>query len=103
MYNKDKTTFMYNSDSLKDFHVKFGICNEVIVNNIETGSCYLGNYVFSPFPKLTAETGNYSEVEIRAMLDYDRLDTILYMYNEDKSILFFSGLKKDFSQLGIHV
>ena len=37
------------------------------------------------------------------MIDNDRLDTILYMHNEDKSILYFSGLKSDFAQLGIHV
>jgi len=52
MSNKDKTTLLYHSDSIKDFHVKFGICHEVIVNNIETGSCYFGNYVFPLFQYL---------------------------------------------------
>jgi hypothetical protein len=54
MYNKDKTNLICHSYSLKDFQVKFGICHEVIVNNIEIGSYYLGNYVFSSVPILTA-------------------------------------------------
>jgi hypothetical protein len=35
------------------------------------------------------------------MLAKDRMETTLCLYNEDKSILYFSGLKKDFSNLGI--
>jgi len=102
MYNKDKTTLIYHSDSVKDFYVKFGISHAAVVNNIETGSYYLGKSVFSSVPVLTAEAGNYSEEEVRAMIDNDRLDTILYMFNEDKSILYFSGIKSDFAKLGIH-
>jgi len=36
------------------------------------------------------------------MLAKDRESTILYMFNEDKTILYFSGLNKDFSLLGIN-
>ena len=103
MYNKDKTILIYHSSSIKNFHVKFGISHTAITAFFETGSYYLGKYVFSSVPILTAEAGNYSEKEIRAMIDNGRLDKILYMYNEDKSILYFSGLKSDFAQLGIHV
>lgn len=102
MYNKDKTTLIYHSDSIKDFYVKFGIWHAVIVNNIETGSYYLGKYVFSSVPILTAEEGKYSEEEVKGMLTEDRLVTTLFMYNKDKSILYFSGLKSEFAQLGIH-
>jgi len=37
------------------------------------------------------------------MIDNDRLDTLLYIHNEDKSILYFSGINSDFAPLGIHV
>lgn len=36
------------------------------------------------------------------MLAKDRKNTTLFMYNKDKSILYFSGLKVDFSLLGIY-
>ena len=103
MYNKDKTTLIYHSDSVKDFYVKFGISHAVVVNNIKTGSYYLGKYVVTLVPVLTAEAGNYSEEKVRAMIDNDRLDTLLYIHNEDKSILYFSGINSDFAPLGIHV
>lgn len=46
MYNKNKTLLIYQSANMKDFIIKFGINYRVIINNLETGSFYLGEYVF---------------------------------------------------------
>ncbi len=37
------------------------------------------------------------------MLTKDRKSISLFMYNKDKSVLFYSGIRTDFSQIGIHV
>ena len=102
MYNRDKTVLIYHSGSIKDFFVKFGIWHAVIVNNIETGSYYLGKYVFSPVPIFTAKDGKFREEEIKEMLASDRKNTRLFMYNKDKSVLYFTGLKTSFSLLAIY-
>jgi len=60
MYNKNKTLLIYQSANMKDFLIKFGINYRVIINNIETGSFYLGEYVSSSVPTLTAKEVNYS-------------------------------------------
>ena len=57
MYNKDKTLLIYHSKVMKDFMTKFGINNKVITNNLKNGSFYLGKYVFSSVPILTAKKG----------------------------------------------
>ena len=36
------------------------------------------------------------------MLAKDRESTTIYLYNEDKTNLYFSGLNRDFSLLGIY-
>lgn len=103
MYNSDKTILIYHSSSIKDFLVKFGIWYKAILNNLETGTYYLGKYAFSSVPILTAKPAEYSDEDIKKMLAKDRKSTILYMYNVDKTILYFSGINKDFSSLGIYL
>lgn len=102
MYNKDKTVLMYSSDSFKDLLSSLGIRHFSIIGAIRTGSLYLGKYIFTSVPILTAEPGNYSEEKIISMLTEDRKNPILYLYNNDKSVLYFKGLKEDFLQLGIY-
>lgn len=63
MYNKDKTILIYHNDITKNFLTKFGISRDAIIGNIETGKYYLGNYVFSPVPILTAGKYSYKEVQ----------------------------------------
>ena len=100
MYNRDKTLLYCHASNMKEFLIRFGIVHRSIVNNLEEGSFYLGNYTFSTVPVLTAEEANLSDDEIRAMLDKDR-KSFIYMYNKDKTVLLFSGLKEDFSILGL--
>lgn len=65
MYNRDKTIWIYHDVMLKNFLTKFGITHHSILDSIETGRYYLGNYVFSPVPILTAKPGKYSDEEIQ--------------------------------------
>jgi len=37
------------------------------------------------------------------MLTKDRKSLDLFMYNKDKSVLYYSGIKTDFSKIGLHV
>lgn len=103
MYNKNKTLLIYHSANMQNFLVKFGISYRVILNNLETGSFYLGKYVFSSLPILTAKEANYSEEEINTMLTKDRKNLDLFMYNKDKSVLYYSGIKADFSRIGLYI
>ena len=84
MYNKDKTLLIYHSKVMKDFMTTFGINNKVITNNLKNGSFYLGKYVFSSVPILTAKKANYCEEEIQTVLAEDRRRLSLFMYNKDK-------------------
>jgi hypothetical protein len=104
MYNKDKTILIYRSSTVTDLATKFGIRSGAIWSSIETGTYYLGNYVFSPVPLLTAKDGGYSDKDVQEMLTKDRENVILYMYDKDQTTLYFSGINKDFSDLlGIYL
>lgn len=102
MYNKDKTILIYYSNSIKDFLTTFGIGHASIVKSIEAGTYYLGKYVFSSVPILTAKDGKYTISDIKEMLAKDRENIMLFMYNKNKTVLLFSGTKADFALLGIH-
>ena len=102
MYNKDKTLLIYHSKVMKDFMTTFGINNKVITNNLKNGSFYLGKYVFSSVPILTAKKANYCEEEIQTVLAEDRRRLSLFMYNKDKSVLLYSGAKTDYTKIGIY-
>jgi GIY-YIG catalytic domain/NUMOD1 domain len=101
MYNKDKTILIYSSNSIKDFLTTFGIWHSRIVKSIEAGTYYLGKYVFSSIPILTAKDGKDTISDIKDMLAKDR-ENKMYMYNKYKTVLLFSGAKRDFLLLGIH-
>nr|ATI20540.1 hypothetical protein [Juglanconis juglandina] len=102
MYNADKTVLIFSSNSFKDLYLKFGVWHQAIINAIRTGSLYLGKYIITTVPILTAKSGNFSEEDIIAMLAEDRKNSILYLYNTDKSVLYFKGLKEDYLNLGIY-
>nr|ATI20266.1 NADH dehydrogenase subunit 6 [Juglanconis oblonga]ATI20420.1 NADH dehydrogenase subunit 6 [Juglanconis oblonga] len=93
MYNADKTGLIFSSNSFKDLYLKFGVWHQAIINAIRTGSLYLGKYVITTVPILTAKSGNFSEEDVIAMLAEDRKNSFLYLYNTDKSLLYFKGLK----------
>jgi hypothetical protein len=102
MYNKDKTILLFSSPSFKDLEIKLGIRHAVVIYQIRTGCYYLGEFVFSTVPVVTAKSGGYNEEEIKAMVMKCKEISPLYLYNEDRSVLFFSGLKGDFLKLGIY-
>jgi hypothetical protein len=60
------------------------------------GSRREGKYVFTSVPILTAESENFSEEEIITILTEHRKFYLLYLYNNDKSFLYFKDLKEDY-------
>lgn len=100
MYNKDKTVLIYVANSFRDLYLNFDIRHFSIIDSVRTGSLYLGKYVFSSVPILTAEPGNLSEEEIKSKLKEDRKNPLLFLYNKDKSVLYFKGIKEDYLNIG---
>lgn len=102
MYNKDKTILLYSASSFKDLEIKLGISYSAVIYQIKTGCYYLNEFVFSTVPVATAETGVYSEGEVKGMVTKRKEILPLYLYNKDRSALLFKGLKGDFLKLGIY-
>jgi hypothetical protein len=102
LYNKDKDELIYSSKSLKDIARTLGIGSSVVYTHIYSQSCYLANYYLTTYHIATPKPVAYSEIYIQNMFAKDRNNTTSYLYNKDKSGLYFSGLNKDLFLLSIY-
>lgn len=73
MYTSDLSELIYSSYIQEDFIFKLGIHHSIFNRSLETGTQYLGKYVFSDKPVLYAKRSNMTLNDVKDMLDKDRL------------------------------
>jgi hypothetical protein len=72
MYNRDKTVLYYSSIQQKDFIDNLNISHFTFTKHLNKGTYYLGKYLFSRFPEITAKIKNISILELALQLENDR-------------------------------
>jgi len=123
MYNRDKSILYYSSTQQKDFIINLNIAHFTFNKHLTNGTYYLGKYLFTREPILTAKVKDISLLDLALMLEKDRekynknkplnslsksvllvdinnnktpADTkssCIYMYNRDKTILYYYSMK----------
>ncbi len=68
MYNRDKTILYYHSMQQKDFIVNLNIHYVTFIKHLKNGTYYLGKYLFSREPVLTAKVKEMSILDLALML-----------------------------------
>lgn len=81
MYNRDMTTLYYFSTQQIDFITKFNIHHTTFTKHLTNNTYYLGKYLFSRTPVLTAKVKNISDLELASLLEKDRT-----VYNKNKPL-----------------
>lgn len=81
MYNRDKTVLYYSSMQQKDFILNLNIHYTTFNKHLVNGTYYLGKYVFTRKPVLTAKDENISVLDLALILEKDRVK-----YNINKPI-----------------
>ena len=104
MYNRDKTVLYYSSTQQIDFIKNLNISHFTFTKHLNKGSYYLGKYLFTRFPEITAKVKNISVLDLALQLEKDRK-----IFNKNKptnslskSVLLIDGNKdtKLFFSLG---
>jgi len=103
MYNRDKTVLYYYSTQQKDFIVNLNISHFTFTKHLNKGTFYLGKYLFSRFPEITAKVKNISILDLALQLENDRKkfnknkpinslskSVLLIDANTTNKVLFFS-------------
>ena len=105
MYNRDKTVLYYSSTQQKDFIINLNISHFTFSKHLKKGSYYLGKYLFSRVPDLTAKVKDISVLELALQLENDRkkfnknkplnsLSKSVLMYDENNNTKLFFSLGK---------
>ena len=81
IYNRDKTILYYHSMQQKDFIINLNIHYVTFIKHLEKGTYYLGKYLFSREPVLTAKVEEISILDLALMLEKDRVK-----YNKNKPL-----------------
>ena len=81
MYNRDMTILYFSSTKQIDFIRKLNIHHTTFSKHLEKGTFYLGKYLFSRVPVLTAKVKDMSYLDLALMLEQDRVK-----YNKNKPL-----------------
>lgn len=81
MYNRDMTNLYFFSTQQIDFIRKLNIHHTTFTKHLENGTFYLGKYLFSRMPVLTAKVKDMSYLDLCLMLEKDRVK-----YNKNKPL-----------------
>jgi len=81
MYNRDMTILYFSSTKQIDFIRKLNVHPITFSKHLENGTFYLGKYLFSRVPVLTAKVKDMSDVDLVLMLEKDRVK-----YNKNKPL-----------------
>ena len=73
MYNRDKSILYYYSTQQKDFISNLNIHSITFSKHLKNGTYYLGKYLFTREPVVTAITKNISISDLALMLEKDRV------------------------------
>lgn len=76
MYTKEKNELIYWSDTQEDFIFKLGIHHSIFSNSLKTGKVYLDKYIFKDKLIEGVKFNEKSELEIKNMLDEERLNIL---------------------------
>lgn len=103
MYNRDKTVLYYYSTQQKDFIVNLNISHFTFTKHLIKGTYYLGKYLFTRFPEITAKVKDISILDLALQLENDRKkfnknkpinslskSVLLIDANTTNEVLFFS-------------
>jgi len=81
MYNRDKTILYYHSTQQKDFINNLSIHYATFNKHLKKGTYYLGKYLFTREPVLTAKIKEMPVLNLGLMLEKDRVK-----YNKNKPL-----------------
>jgi hypothetical protein len=81
MYNRDMTILYFFSTKQIDFIRKLNVHHTTFSKHLEKGTYYLGKYLFSRVPVLTAKVKYISDLDLVLMLEKDRVK-----YNKNKPL-----------------
>jgi len=81
IYNRDMTILYFFSTQQIDFIRKLNIHHSTFTKHLENGTFYLGKYLFSRVPVLTAKVKDMSYLDLGLMLEKDRVK-----YNKNKPL-----------------
>lgn len=73
MYNRDMSILYYSSTQQIDFILKFNIHHTTFTKHLNNGTYYLGKYLFSREPVLTAKVIDMTDSDLSLILEKDRL------------------------------
>lgn len=73
MYNRDMSILYYSSTQQIDFIRKFNIHHTTFTKHLNNATYYLGKYLFTREPVLTAKVKDLNSLELSSMLEKDRL------------------------------
>ena len=73
MYNRDMSILYYSSTQQIDFIRKFNIHHTTFIKHLNNATYYLGKYLFTREPVLTAKVKDLNYLELSSMLEKDRL------------------------------
>ena len=103
MYNRDKSILYYSSTQQKDFIINLNIAHFTFNKHLKNGTYYLGKYLFTIEPVLTAKVKDISLLDLALMLEKDRVkynknkplnslskSVLLVDINNNKTEIFFS-------------
>jgi len=103
MYNRDKSIMYYSSMQQKDFIKNLNIHYTTFNKHLKNGTYYLGKYLFTLKPVLTAKVKDISVLDLALMLEKDRVkfninkplnslsrSVLLVDVNNNNTELFFS-------------
>ena len=107
MYNRDMSILYYSSTQQIDFIRKFNIHHSTFTKHLNNATYYLGKYIFSREPVLTAEVKDLNDLDLCSMLENDRLKfninkplissakpVVLTDANDKNNIIIFPSLGK---------
>ena len=73
MYNRDKTILYYSSMQQIDFIKNLNISHFTFTKHLKKGTYYLGKYLFTRKPELTAKVKEISLLDLALQLEKDRV------------------------------
>nr|QKJ80187.1 hypothetical protein [Hypsizygus marmoreus] len=73
MYNRDKTILYFSSMQQKDFINNLNISHFTFTKHLNKGTYYLGKYLFTRKPELTAKIKDISILDLALQLEKDRI------------------------------
>jgi len=73
MYNRDMSILYYSSTQQIDFIRKFSIHHTTFTKHLNNATYYLGKYIFSRQPVLTAKVKDLNNWDLSSMLGKDRI------------------------------